>query len=423
MPDKLKFEQFLLQTETYLCDTLLPFWIEHSLDVEAGGFLTYFDSKGQPTGETTKTFLMQARMLYTMSSAHRAGYGNGRCAELAGIGADFLLEHYWDKSHKGWIWIADRFGKPTNMNKVGYGQCFGMYAFSEYYLATGDERGKEAAERTYSVVAERMTDVPCGGYFEIMQRDWTPQAGGKTESGRKSMDVHMHMMEALTNLYEMSGFPIHRQDLTKVIDLIISKMLRSKDGTGYLQFTRDFTPVPAIEFDVKWGRDEEVEKGITKSLNYTSYGHNVEFAWLLLYAAEILSFRRSAYVEVLRKVCDSCIEFGIDKEYGGVYIEGPNHGPPQNLHKQFWQQAEVLIGMLEAYHTFADEKYWDAFENVYNFVMTKFVNKEGGGEWYALLDRDGSPIWDYQGDEWKINYHTVRSMIQMGIIVQSNNST
>jgi len=84
----------LQRTEAYLTGALLPFWLERSPDKECGGFLSYFNRHGQPTGETVKTFLMQIRMLYTMSSAHRAGYGNGRCAELAEHGARFILEHY-----------------------------------------------------------------------------------------------------------------------------------------------------------------------------------------------------------------------------------------------------------------------------------------------------------------------------------------
>ena len=34
------------------------------------------------------------------------------------------------------------------------------------------------------------------------------------------------------------------------------------------------------------------------------------------------------------------------------------------------------------------------------------------GEWYALLDRDGTVRWDYLGHAWKNNYHTTRSMVQ-----------
>ena len=412
MPDRREIQQVLERTETYLTDTLLPFWIERSPDREVGGFLTYFDRNGQPTGETVKTFLMQIRMLYSMSSAHRLGYGGGRCAELARMGADFILDHYWDHDHDGWFWIADRQGQPTFMGKVGYGQCFGMYAFSEYFMSTGDERGREAAERTYAAVCRHMADTRHGGWFEIMKRDWQPERPGKYGGDRKSMDVHMHMMEALTSLYEMTRSATHRRRLLECVDLICSRMLEPKTGTGYMQFALDYTPLPAIMFAVEWGSDEEPEDGVARPLNFTSYGHNVEFAWLLLHAADVLGVPRKSYAEVVRRIFGQCVEFGIDHKFGGVYIEGPTDAPPHNMHKQFWQHAEVLVGMLDAYALLGDEKYWDAFRKVHSFVFDKFVNMEGGGEWYALLNRDGTPVWDYLGHAWKISYHTVRSMLQ-----------
>lgn len=412
MPTQAEIAQVLAHIESYLAESLLPFWIERSPDREVGGFLTYFDRQGQPTGETTKTFLMQIRMLYTMASAHRAGYGGGRCAELARSGAEFILEHYWDAQHDGWIWIADRYGQPTFASKVGYGQCFGMYAFSEYYLATGDPRGREAAERTYAAVAKHMADTRYGGYYEIMQPDWQPERPGKYGGDRKSFDVHMHMMEALTTLYEMTGSPTHRRRLMEVIDLILGHMLNHERGGGYMQFSRAFEPLPAILFAVEWGSDEEPEDGVARPINLTSYGHNIEFAWLLLHAADVLGIARDTYAEIVRAVCDQCLAFGIDWEYGGVYIDGPFDAPPSARHKQFWQHAEALVGLLDAYALLGDERYWQAFRQVYEFVFAKFVNLPAGGEWYALLDRDGTPLWDYLGHAWKISYHTVRSMIQ-----------
>ena len=413
MPAQSEILEVLSRTESYLTEALLPFWIERSPDHECGGFLTYFDRNGRPSGETIKTFLMQIRMLYSMSSAHRAGYGGGRCADLARMGADFILRHYWDELNEGWMWIADRQGRPTFKDKVGYGQCFGMYAFSEYFLATGNERGREAAEQTYAAVCKHMADTRHGGYFEIMQPDWQPERPGKYGGDRKSFDVHMHMMEALTNLYEMTRSATHRRRLLEVIDLILTRMLDPEHGTGYMQFALDFTPLPAIMFAVEWGSNEEPEDGVARPLNYTSYGHNVEFAWLLLHAADVLGVPREIYAEAVRRICDQCIEFGIDQEFGGVYIEGPADAPPKVHRKQFWQQAEVLIGMLDAYVLFGEEKYWNAFRKVYDFVFDKFVNMPAGGEWYALVDRDGTPIWDYLGHAWKISYHTVRSTIQM----------
>ena len=103
MADASKILEILEHLKRYLSESLLPSWIERAADREAGGFLTYFDRDGQSTGETVKTFLMQVRLLYTMSSAHRAGYGHGKCRELAMNGAQFILDHYWDRANEGWI--------------------------------------------------------------------------------------------------------------------------------------------------------------------------------------------------------------------------------------------------------------------------------------------------------------------------------
>lgn len=410
-PDPERLRAFRDQTFRYLTSSLLPFWLERSPDPEYGGFLTYFDRSGHPTGETDKTFLMQIRMLYTMASAHRAGYGDGRCAQLASEGARFILDHYWDDTEGGWIWIADRSGRPVLQDKVGYGQCFALYAFSEYYLATGDREGLGAADRTRQVISERMADHSRGGYFELMERDWTPKPGGRAGGDRKSFDVHMHMMEALTTYHEARPAEEVRSALLATIDLIESRMIERRSGTGGIQFTLDFDPLPAILFDTQWGRDAEPVEGTARPIDTTSYGHNVEFAWLLLHAFERLDLPLDEALPVVRPMVEHCVRYGIDWEYGGVFVEGPNEGPPSVLEKQFWQQAEVLIGMLDAYRLFGEPVYWKAFTNVFDFVFNRFIVKDAG-EWYERLDRVGRPIDDALGHAWKISYHTVRSMIQ-----------
>ena len=103
----------------------------------------------------------------------------------------------------------------------------------------------------------------------------------------------------------------------------------------------------------------------------------------------------------MRRSCgpifDHCVAYGIDWEYGGAYVEGAYDAPPTITEKQFWQQAEVLVGMLDAYLLFGDEKYWEAFRKVYDFVFAKFVNMPAGGEWYERVDRFGTPIDDALG--------------------------
>lgn len=403
----------LEKTQGYLTEVLLPFWIEHSPDPACGGFLTHFDEFGKPTGESTKTFLAQIRMLYTMASAARAGYGNGRCAELAKMAADFILDHYWDEECDGWFWIADRQGNPTCHDKVGYGHCFGVYAFSEYFLATGDERGRRAALRAYDAICRHMVDFRHGGFLELFHRDWTPLAGATSGGDRKSLDVHMHMMEAFTTLYEMTGNVSHRRHLQEVVELILARMLHFETGLGIAQFAYDFTPLPAINFDTTWGRDADPEEGkVVKPLDQTSPGHNVEFAWLLLHAADVLGIPRQTYAHVLRTMCDHCVAFGIDPEYGGVYADVPMDRPTTLTEKQFWQQAEALVALLDAYIQLGDETYWRAFRNVHDFIFGKMIAWEAGGEWYERLDRRGRVLDGALAHSWKINYHTVRAMIQ-----------
>ena len=115
---------------------------------------------------------------------------------------------------------------------------------------------------------------------------------------------------------------------------------------------------------------------------------------------------------MIRKLVDHCVAYGIDAEYGGIFVEGPNDAPGMNEEKEFWQQAEVMIGMLEGLIRFGNEQYWKAYENVHRFVFDKGINHEVG-EWWPLTNRQGTQqIWTHMSHSWKVNYHTVRSMIQ-----------
>jgi len=105
------------------------------------------------------------------------------------------------------------------------------------------------------------------------------------------------------------------------------------------------------------------------------------------------------------------VQYGVDYERGGVFCEGPHDGPARERNKEFWQQAECLIGLLDAYVTFGDPKYLNAYEKVHRFVMDLMINHPIG-EWFPLFDENNTMLWDYMAHAWKINYHTVRSMIQ-----------
>lgn len=400
------------EVSDHLNGELLPFWTSRMIDKINGGYITHFDKDGKDSGEDEKSLIAQTRSVYTLSSAHRAGYGEGKLAAQAKHGVDFLIDKMWDKEHGGFFWMMDRQGNCKIDQKIIYGHSFAIYSLSEYTLATGDPRGIEYAGKVFDLIQKYCVDSMYGGYWEMFHRDWTLCGPGAQGGDRKTLDVHMHLMEAFTTLYECTGMDVHRRKLLEVIDILLNRIIHPDYKTGIPQFFKDWTVAPQIKFDIIWGWDRFPEDGKKSNVaNNTCYGHNAEFAWLLIHALDILKISPDIYREVFKVIFDHTIDNGIDTEFGGVYVEGSHSGGVYDREKEFWQQAEVLIGMLDACIMFKEEKYWTAYKNVHRFVFDKFINK-GVGEWFPLLTRQGEPIWTHMSHSWKVNYHTVRSMVQ-----------
>ncbi len=400
------------EVENHLVNELLPFWSKRLKDARNGGFITHFDEYGNDTGEDEKSLIAQARMVYTLSSAHRAGYGSGEFAEMAKWGVDFMLEKMWDKKYGGFFWMMDRAGNVKIDNKILYGHSFAIYCLAEYTLATGDSRGIEFAEKIFNLIQIHCTDTNFGGYFEMFEKDWTLAGSGPSGGDRKTLDVHMHLMEAFTTLFECSQKDLHRRKLLEDIELLLNRMMHPEFKTGIPQFYANWEIAPQIKFDIIWGWDRYTEEGEkNNATDNTCFGHNAEFGWLLIHALEILGESTDSYIDIFSKIFNHTVDNGIDTTFGGVYVEGPHSGGVYDKEKEFWQQAEVMIGTLDAWLFFGEEKYLDAYKNIHRFVFDKVVNKNMG-EWYPLLTREGEPIWTHMGHSWKINYHTVRAMIQ-----------
>ncbi len=77
-------------------------------------YITHFDKNGNDTGEDEKSLIAQTRCIYTLASAHRAGYGGGKLAGYAKHGVDFLINKMWDNVHGGFFWMMDRKGQCQN---------------------------------------------------------------------------------------------------------------------------------------------------------------------------------------------------------------------------------------------------------------------------------------------------------------------
>ena len=399
------------ETAGHLATGILPFWLRNGLDHDHGGYLTTFDAEGRAAGDGSKFLVTQARMIWGFSALAEILPERADLLDAARLGVDFFHEHFWDRESGGWVWKVTREGACLDDGKVVYGQAFAIYALSQHALATGDPRSLASASETFDLLEAYAADLARGGYLENLERDWRPSEPGFAAGDRKSLDVHMHLLEAFTVLLKASGRDEHRRRLEDVIDLIVTRMIDPQSGAGRNQFTLDWVPIPAIAIRRTWNADRFAGEALAQPADTTSYGHNVELAWLLNRAGEVLGLRSDHFDGITRRLVDHALEHGLDPEHGGVYRDGPHAGEAIVHDKEWWQNAEVLVGFLDAYEHFGDLRYFDAFWETWRFVDRCFINRDVG-EWRQLLTRDGRVLVGDIGNPWKAIYHTGRSMLE-----------
>ena len=412
--DLKKIKAWKREMTQHLEEELLPFWKNRCWDYSYGGYNTQFDAHGKDSGVDEKSLLAHMRMIYSLSLAHMYGHDpDGICAGLAKKGVDFAIDNYWDSVYGGFFWLFDRKNNVLIDKKIIYGQSFAIYALATYAKIFGDSIALEYAEKCFDLLQIYASETAYGGYLEMFEQDWTVCSNDSGGGDRKTLDVHMHLMEAFTALYSASGKAIHRRKLKEIIEILIKKIIHPEYKTGIPQFNKEWEVAPQIKFDIVWGWDrfEENDNQKSNALDNTSYGHNIEFFWLLVDSLILLDENLDEYKDLFKTILKHAVTNGIDYSNGGVYVEGSHDGTKvYDMTKEFWQQAEFLIGMLTAYILYKDEKYLSGYENIHNFVM-KYVIRHEIGEWLPLLTREGTPVWEHMSHSWKINYHSIRGTV------------
>jgi mannobiose 2-epimerase len=407
---KERIEKLCAELKTNLEEGIIPFWLQRGWDKDFGGFLTNFDENGRALSTPEKYLNTQARMIWWFSTLSRQYPERDDFVNMAANGVDFIIHNFWDSDYGGWFWKTRRDGACLDDGKVVYGQSFAIYALSEYYRATKDDRGLQLSSDTFDLLQIHCADTLHGGYYENLERDWSLAPAGFYGGDRKGLDTHMHLMEAFTTLYAASGKSLHKRKLMEVLDLIVQKMIDPESGCGRNQFDLAYTPIPAIALNRTWNAEREGEVPAVPT-DTTSYGHNVELAWLINRAIEIAGTDPALYCQTTNRLLNHTVEHGVDWEYGGIYRDGTALGDALIKDKEFWQNAEALVGFLDGYAHTGKLVYLDAFENVWHFVNTHMVNQKVG-EWRTLLNREGEPIDPKIGNPWKVAYHSGRATLE-----------
>jgi len=379
---------------THELSRILSYWMKNTPDEAHGGFLGRIDNENHVIPDSSKGSVLNARILWSFSAAYNLTKKQ-EYLHYAARAYHYITENFIDKEHGGVYWSVDYRGKPFDTKKQVYAVAFTIYGLSEYCLATGDDKAKEMAIDLFHSLVKHSYDPINTGYLEAFTREWQPtndiRLSAKDANEKKTMNTHLHVLEAYANLYRIWPDEALNTHITTLLHNFLDHFINIE------------TYHHNLFFDEQWN---------SKS-GLISYGHDIEATWLLQEAAEVVK-----HDELLNKIkainihiADATIA-GVDSD-GGLYYEFE----PANGHlikeKHWWVQAEAMVGFYNAWQISGDEKYSSLAENSWNFVKNEILDKTNG-EWFWGINQFGEvmPGEDKAG-MWKCPYHNSRACIEI----------
>jgi len=389
-------ETYIPKFEKILTENIASFWYDKTIDRTNGGYTINFGLNGEPKGPGTKMIVTQARTVWLFSRMARAGYKKSEYLEAADVGYRFLKNKMWDAENGGFYWEVDATGnQKLKPRKHLYGQAFGLYALSEFYLASKRQDVLEFAERFFHLLEDKCHDKVHGGYIEFFDSDWTPAeegsymgAGGEL----KLMNTHLHLLEAMTTFYRASKLPLARERLLELINIESNAVIRKNLGACTDKYERDWTP----------RLDGDFER--------VSYGHDIENVWLLIDACNAAGVSNYPFMDLYYTLFNYSLRYGYDEVNGGFYDSGPFNQPADRRNKVWWVQAEAMASALHMYRVTGEPKYLSVFEKTSGFIENNMVDW-ANGEWHHYITPEGT-IKGSKASPWKAGYHNGRAMIE-----------
>jgi mannobiose 2-epimerase len=391
-PDDLK--EFSQRVSDQLYGQIMPFWCGSALDHEQGGWMGWLSNDLKPDRTQPKGLIVNSRILWAFSTVHRAR-PDKLFQQMAGRALDYVMNRFWDTQYGGAFWRLDDTGQVLDDSKKIYGQAFYIYALAEYYQAFAAPAALVRARELFELIERYAHDPKYGGYLEVRRRDWSEadanaRLSDKDLNEKKSMNNHLHVLEAYTNLYRAWKEPRVEQRLRELIALFVQRILDLR--TLHLHHF----------FDEQWH---------VRSDSYT-FGHDIEGTWLLCEAAEVLgddALLQRVQAVALR-MAEVSLREGVDAD-GALSYEGKN-GKVIDPGRECWPQAEAVVGFLNAFQLSGDVKYFEAASRVWDFIENRLADRVHG-EWFWRINVDGCPDLKLpKVSEWKGPYHGSRACLE-----------
>jgi len=392
--DQEGFREYRDELESELTGNILSWWISHAPDREHGGFHGHITHKNEVLPGAGKGAVMHARILWTFSAACRM-YPDASYLAMADRAYQYLVDHFLDKEHGGVYWELDHLGRVRSDRKQSYAIAFCIYALAEYHLAFAKEEALNRAILLFRDLERHALDPRHKGYLEAFSRVWEPledmRLSEKDQNERKTMNTHLHILEAYGNLYRSWKDPSLKQALKDLIQLFLDQFINP--DTHHLQ----------LFFDDAWNLKSKL----------VSYGHDIECSWLLHEAAHILGDKT-----LIRQTGEVAVQMaranlsGLDTD-GGLYYEYDPDQEKLDTDKHWWPQAEALVGYFNAYQLTGEEEFLEHSLQSWEFIY-KYITDWLNDEWYWSVDKEGNPqTHKEKAGFWKCPYHNGRACLEL----------
>lgn len=376
-----------------LTANLLPYWTRKVTDNVKGGFYGRIDANDKVYPNAERGGVVNSRILWTYSAAYRV-LGDTAYLRMAGRQKEYILNHFIDKEYGGAYRSVTASGEPQDTRKQIYIESFFMYAFSEYFRATGDSSALKEARDIYNLIEKYAFDTVSNGYFEVYTRNWKRirdrLIGEKSFSEEKTMNTHLHLLESYTSLYRVWPDQVLKEKLRNLITIFLEKII---DSERY----------HLISF---------MERDWKKASNSDSYGHDIEASWLLCEAAHVLgdNILEKRVREVSILMADAAAE-GLWRD-GSMATEKDLATGHKGTRRSWWEQSETIVGYLNAYEITGYPKYLDYALSCWAYVNKYFIDHKNGG-WFSNVNEDGSPGSSDKAGYWICPYHNGRMALEV----------
>lgn len=384
------FKKLANRYKTELLDSVLPFWLNKSIDKEYGGYFSCLDRDGS-VYDTDKFIWLQGREVWLFSMLCNKLGKKQEWLDAAIQGAEFLKK-YGHNGDYDFYFSLTREGKPLVEPYNIFSNTFACMAFAQLAKATGSEEYAEISRRIFKRILERRGN-PKG--------KWS-----KAVPGTRPMKDFALPMIICNMALEVEDIINDPQQLEKTIDECLHEVLDVFYQPDLGCMLENVSSLDNSRLDCFEGRE-------------INPGHNLEALWFMMN----LGIRRNdkALINKCVEISLSVIERGWDKEYGGIFYFLDSKGAPQQKlewdQKLWWVHIESAIAMIKGYQLTGNKKCLEWFEKLDEYMWSRFKDPLHP-EWFGYLNRGGEMLLPLKGGKWKGCFHVPRGLFEIWQILE-----